>query len=199
MQFNIHSFIQIINFHGLFRNALRCWKTGACQILVPLRYSHQLFSMIVEVCTDLCIIAGRWPAYHVLLITCFLSTVSCLLLSLGVECDEAFDLCHDTPCQNNATCISSPTHYECQCIEGYHGNHCELELNPCSPDPCLNDAKCRVAFGEAGGYECNCTAGFSGLNCSQNINECHSNPCRNGATCSDEVNGYQCLCTTGNS
>ena len=28
----------MINFHGLFRNALRCRKTGACRILVPLRY-----------------------------------------------------------------------------------------------------------------------------------------------------------------
>ena len=29
MQCNYNSFIQIINFHGLFRNALRCQKTGA--------------------------------------------------------------------------------------------------------------------------------------------------------------------------
>ena len=38
MQCNYNSFIQIINFHGPFRNALRCRKTGACRILVPLRY-----------------------------------------------------------------------------------------------------------------------------------------------------------------
>ena len=38
MQCNYNSFIQIINFHGLFRNALRCRKTGARRILVPLRY-----------------------------------------------------------------------------------------------------------------------------------------------------------------
>ena len=37
MQCNYNSFIQIINFHGLFRNALRCRKTGACRILVLLR------------------------------------------------------------------------------------------------------------------------------------------------------------------
>ena len=40
MQCKHNSFIQIINFHGLFRNALRCLKTGACQILVPIRYMH---------------------------------------------------------------------------------------------------------------------------------------------------------------
>ena len=38
MQCNYDSFIQIINFLGLFRNAVRCRKTGACRILVPLRY-----------------------------------------------------------------------------------------------------------------------------------------------------------------
>ena len=37
MQCNYNSFIQIINFHGLFRNALRC-QNGACRILMPLRY-----------------------------------------------------------------------------------------------------------------------------------------------------------------
>ena len=40
MQCNYNSFIQIINFHGLFRNALSCRKTGACRILVPLRYMY---------------------------------------------------------------------------------------------------------------------------------------------------------------
>ena len=38
MQCNHNSFIKIINFLGLFRNSLRCRKTGACRILVPLRY-----------------------------------------------------------------------------------------------------------------------------------------------------------------
>ena len=38
MQCNYNSFIQIINFHGLFRNVPRCQKTGACRILVPLQY-----------------------------------------------------------------------------------------------------------------------------------------------------------------
>ena len=36
MQCNYNSFVQIINFHGLFRNVLRCWKTGACRIMVSL-------------------------------------------------------------------------------------------------------------------------------------------------------------------
>ena len=42
MQCYYNSFIKVINFHGLFRNALRCRKTGACRILVPLRYLKRL-------------------------------------------------------------------------------------------------------------------------------------------------------------
>ena len=44
MQCNSNSFIQKINFHGLFRNALWCRKTAACRILVPFRYMI-LFSL----------------------------------------------------------------------------------------------------------------------------------------------------------
>ena len=29
------------------------------------------------------------------------------------------------------------------------------------------------------------------------IDECSSNPCANGATCSDQVNGYTCICAGG--
>ena len=47
MQCNYNSFIQIINFHGLFRNAPRCRKTGSCRILVPLRYFNLLFLNIL--------------------------------------------------------------------------------------------------------------------------------------------------------
>ena len=44
MQCNYKSFIQLINFHVFFCNALRCRKTGACRILVPLQY----FSFVME-------------------------------------------------------------------------------------------------------------------------------------------------------
>ena len=29
------------------------------------------------------------------------------------------------------------------------------------------------------------------------IDECLSSPCQNGGTCSDEVNGYTCVCVAG--
>ena len=46
MQCNYNSLIQIINFHGIFRNALRCRKTGACRIMVFLRYAFVFITQI---------------------------------------------------------------------------------------------------------------------------------------------------------
>ena len=45
IQCNYNSFFQIINFRGLFRNALRCRNTGACRILVPLWYMTVLWQL----------------------------------------------------------------------------------------------------------------------------------------------------------
>ena len=52
MQCNYNSFIEIINFHGLFRNALRCRKSGACRILVPLRYVYIGGLLDTNVCRE---------------------------------------------------------------------------------------------------------------------------------------------------
>ena len=53
MQCNYNAFIQIINFHGLFRNAnLRCRKTGACRILVSLRYNMYIIHTCTYVCSN---------------------------------------------------------------------------------------------------------------------------------------------------
>ena len=37
----------------------------------------------------------------------------------------------------------------------------------------------------------------TGRDCHTDINDCESNPCRNGGECSDQVNGYRCICPVG--
>ena len=51
MQCNYNSFIKIINLHGLFRNALRCRKTGACPygMCTPANCSEHLFFLILRI------------------------------------------------------------------------------------------------------------------------------------------------------
>ena len=83
MQCNYNSFIQITNFHGLFRNALRCRKTGACRILVLLRYTRSSYKLhwieyfdkpkkkcrptvcpnLPEFCVNLHKFCMNWPKY----------------------------------------------------------------------------------------------------------------------------------------
>ena len=48
MQCNYNSFIQIINFHGFFRNALRCQNTGACRILTSALTVHGTHTQMHE-------------------------------------------------------------------------------------------------------------------------------------------------------
>ena len=48
-------------------------------------------------------------------------------------------------CLNGGTCIGSEGGaYGCQCVEGYEGAHCEIEIDECSPNPCWN-GRCLVS------------------------------------------------------
>lgn len=67
------------------------------------------------------------------------------------------------------------------------GTHCELEIDECLSNPCLNRGVCEDL---AGAYACTCAQGFAGDSCEINVNECNSAPCLNGGTCSDGVNRF---------
>ncbi|XP_012709063.2 protein crumbs homolog 1 isoform X1 [Fundulus heteroclitus] len=67
-------------------------------------------------------------------------------------------------------------------------------VDPCFPNPCQNQAICRV---RGDGYSCFCVPGFQGAHCQIDVNECASQPCRNGATCVDRVGQFYCLCPAG--
>ena len=104
MQCTYNPFIQIINFHGLFRNALRCRKTGVCRILVPLRYFRLTQRLSPDVRKPGCslrssmrddIYPGDWLCKALKIsgrtLNCILSGLAASgVLSIWVWCDQFF-------------------------------------------------------------------------------------------------------------
>lgn len=76
----------------------------------------------------------------------------------------------------------------------YEGANCEVDIDECLANPCLNNGVC---YDNYGGYICHCPNGFEGQNCELNLNECLSNPCKHGADCVDDVGSYHCNCPPG--
>ena len=95
----------------------------------------------------------------------------------------------DLNCTNGGTPLSDCS--ACQCVPGYNGTFCDININECSPDPCLNDGTCSDGIDS---YNCSCITGFTGTDCETNIDECSSNPCQNGGSCTDLINDYNCTC-----
>lgn len=68
------------------------------------------------------------------------------------------------------------------------GSRCELEINECLSNPCLNGGVCED---QAGGYICSCAVGFSGDHCEVDVDECYSAPCLNGGQCQDGIDSFR--------
>ena len=62
----------------------------------------------------------------------------------------------------NDQCTDEINSYNCTCIAGFEGEHCDI--GPCESNPCLNNGTCR--HGE-GYYECDCAEQYAGLHCQQ--------------------------------
>lgn len=84
--------------------------------------------------------------------------------------------------------------YTCQCVPGYTGIHCEININDCASDPCANGGVCMDLVN---GYKCECPRGYYDARCLSDVDECASNPCVNGGRCEDGVNQFICHCPPG--
>ncbi|KAB7501347.1 Fibropellin-1 [Armadillidium nasatum] len=82
-------------------------------------------------------------------------------IGLGFGCE----VCFQSECENGA---------------GFEGSLCEINIDECVFNKCVNNATCEDGINE--------------YNCETEIDECESNPCQNGGTCLDEIGKFTCVC-----
>lgn len=96
-------------------------------------------------------------------------------------------------CVANST-LAPEEGYTCQCRAGFSGAHCEVNINDCESNPCLNGGSCKD---EINSFRCFCVPGFVGELCQVNVDDCLMKPCANGGICTDRINDYMCSCPAG--
>ncbi|CAF3578872.1 unnamed protein product [Adineta steineri] len=116
----------------------------------------------------------------------------------GLTCSEHIDPCRNqTNCVNNGTCITDlnkkPFGYTCQCLPGFTGQMCEINVDDCISQPCKH-GRC---LDNINGFYCQCYQGYDGGLCDNAIDQCKKLPCQNNGTCQSLMNSYQCHCLSG--
>jgi len=98
-------------------------------------------------------------------------------------------------CQNGGTCNNNAGSFECVCVPGWTGTHCERDINECAFLACMNGGTCRNT---PGSFTCECTPGWTGRNCELDVNECLiPGICSPNATCTNTIGTYTCACNQG--
>jgi len=112
----------------------------------------------------------------------------------NVWCRGYLPLCtENNPCLNGGTCLPNSAAL-CLCPEGFIGQTCDIDLNPCRSSPCRNGGTC-TNLGSGGGYSCQCNSNYTGSQCETFLNACESNPCMNGGTCINGGSFFRCSCS----
>lgn len=65
------------------------------------------------------------------------------------------------PCQNGASCASDSGGYTCSCPPGWTGTSCEIDIDECESNPCVNGD----CIDQIAAYQCECLPGWTGTTC----------------------------------
>jgi Notch-like protein len=107
---------------------------------------------------------------------------------------QRIDECASEPCLFGAPCSDGVSGYTCECLAGYAGPTCGVDVDDCATSPCQNGGTCVDGIDS---FNCACEPGYAGSDCAENIDDCADDPCDNGGTCKDGVNSFFCECPEG--
>ncbi|XP_078571570.1 uncharacterized protein LOC144859154 [Branchiostoma floridae x Branchiostoma japonicum] len=124
-------------------------------------------------------------------------------LSASTNCTD-IDECAIDPCRNEGTCQDLINEYRCDCLPGWTGTTCEIDVNECDANngqgPC--DPNNGICQNSPGSYKCWCKVGFDlkeDQHGCKDTDECLDNdgrgPCDH--LCTDMFGSYRCSCRDG--
>lgn len=112
--------------------------------------------------------------------------------SCTVTCPPPFQPLSDNTCGCRPGTILMVDN-TCGCPPGFTGPLCDMAINFCGPDTCMNSGTCSSS---SSGFSCACPLGFTGMQCE--TPSCSATTCANGGTCMPLVGGgFECMCQAG--
>jgi hypothetical protein len=104
-------------------------------------------------------------------------------------------------CSNRGSCRLNINEkkFECNCDDFYTGATCNIDIRPCSNNPCINNSTCiNIPRNDSYLYDfkCNCDKYYYGIYCENKINLCQNETCTSKGLCIvDELNNtISCRC-----
>ncbi|CAI5455806.1 unnamed protein product [Caenorhabditis angaria] len=114
--------------------------------------------------------------------------------SVGTGCLSSNQCGIYSTCLNGATCVDAWNKRKCQCLPGFGGDNCEININECQFMDCGKHGYCSDSINRA---KCVCDQGFSGDYCQISDDECEGIKCHNSGRCvKNDNNAVYCKCTS---
>ncbi|XP_042336218.1 neurocan core protein [Sceloporus undulatus] len=82
------------------------------------------------------------------------------------------DPCDNDPCLHGGTCQSSGNISTCNCLRGFTGENCEIDIDDCLSSPCQNGGTC---IDEINSFVCLCLPSYGGSLCDRDTEGCDHN------------------------